>query len=257
MRCVLLVLLFLAACGGRAPEPNTVAMSSNGTRFADSDPHDWQGRKPWQYAVHGIDVSKYQGDIDWRAVRRSGIKFAYIKATEGGDHLDETFKDNWRGAARAGVKRGAYHFYYFCRPAYQQANWFIQNVPKSRGALPPVLDMEWNHRSPTCRFRPEPAKVRSEMRVFLDRVEGAYGQRPVIYSTVDFYHRNELWRVRGYEFWLRSVASHPSKIYPNRPWAFWQYTGTGIVPGVPRPTDINVFSGGTQAWSSWVARNAR
>ncbi len=230
--------------------------ATSNPRFDDSDPFEWAGRKPWSYPVHGIDVARYQSDINWSQVRRSGVTFAYIKATEGGDLLDERFKENWRGARQAGVLRGAYHFYYFCRPAFEQARWFIRNVPRDTHALPPVLDIEWNHRSPTCKLRPEPEKIRAEMKVFLSRIAKHYGKRPVIYATPEFYHTNELWRVRGYEFWLRSVADHPSERYQGRGWTFWQYTGTGVVPGIAGDADINVFRGSSEAWQAWVASNA-
>ena len=100
--------------------------------------------------VQGIDVSYWQGDIDWDAARAAGVHFAFIKATEGGDHLDPKFLDNWYAAKNAGVARGAYHFIYWCRPAHEQALWFMLNVPADPDALPPVLDLEWNSHSPTC-----------------------------------------------------------------------------------------------------------
>ena len=223
-------------------------------RFGDSDPHDWTGKKPWAYPVHGIDVAKYQGKIDWGKAKRSGVAFAFIKATEGGDHLDERFRENWAGARRAGMLRGAYHFYYFCRPAAEQARWFIRHVPKEKNTLPPVLDVEWNAASPTCRKRPDAGTVRSEMMVFLRRIARHYGNRPLIYTTVDFYKTNQLWRIQGHEFWLRSVAGHPSVTYPRQRWAFWQYTGTGLVPGIKGNTDINVFHGSKTQWKNWLEK---
>ena len=75
--------------------------------------------------VQGIDVSYFQGDIDWQKVGDAGVHFAYIKATEGGDRLDPKFIDNWRAAKQAGVARGAYHFMYWCRRANEQASWFM------------------------------------------------------------------------------------------------------------------------------------
>jgi Lyzozyme M1 (1,4-beta-N-acetylmuramidase) len=84
---------------------------------------------PTDYAIQGIDVSKYQGDVDWNAVSASGVKFAWIKATEGGDYLDSKFRQNWDLSRAAGVRRGAYHFVYWCRPAEEQAAWFVANVP--------------------------------------------------------------------------------------------------------------------------------
>ncbi|MDD7973397.1 GH25 family lysozyme [Roseinatronobacter alkalisoli] len=219
--------------------------------FGDSKPHPWDGRAPSAYAVHGIDVSRWQGDIDWLTVRKAGISFAFIKATEGGDHIDPAFKDNWQGAARAGIPRGAYHFYFFCRPAEEQARWFIQNVPRYSSDLPHVLDLEWNHQSRTCPYRPGPAVVQAEAAKFLDILTAYYGQRPVIYTTVDFYRETGIGNLPGTEFWLRSVAGHPSTVYPGQRWAFWQYTSTGIVPGIRGPVDINTFAGSVNNWNRW------
>lgn len=226
-------------------------------RFGDRDPHDWKGRSPHAYAVHGTDVSKYQGLIDWKEKRKNGIAFSFIKATEGGDIFDDHFTRHWNGAKRAGIKRGAYHFFYFCRPAFEQARWFIRNVPRDPSALPPVLDMEWNPSSPTCKFRPEPAAVRKEMSVFLKQVERHYRKKPIIYTTIDFYRDNELHKLKGYPYWLRSVAGDPYRKYDNQSWLFWQYTGTGKVPGVNGDTDINVFNGNRKAWREWLAANTK
>ena len=219
--------------------------------FSDTRPHPWDGRAPSAYAVHGIDVSRWQGQIDWHTVRASGVAFAYIKATEGGDHPDPMFPDNWQGAARAGLPRGAYHFYYFCRPAEEQARWFIQHVPRDPAALPPMLDLEWNHKSRTCTHRPDPATVRAEAGRFLDILTAHYGQRPVVYTTVDFYRETGIGALPGTEFWLRSVAGHPSTVYPGQRWIFWQYTGTGVIPGIRGPVDINVFAGSVADWVRW------
>src|SRR5690606_29694201 len=118
---------------------------------------------------------------------KSGIAFAYIKATEGGDRVDPKFTRNWQLAARAGLPRGAYHFYYFCTTPEVQARWFIANVPHRGQSLPPVLDLEWNPFSPTCTTRPPGEEVRRQALVFMDIVERHYGQRPIIYTTVEFY----------------------------------------------------------------------
>ncbi len=246
----------LGACAGPPSSETSFRVAATNPRFGDTDPFDWTGIKPWRYAVHGIDVAKYQGEIDWRRAKAAGVAFAFIKATEGGDRLDERFRQNWAAARRAGVPRGAYHFYYFCRPAIEQARWFIDHAPREKGALPPVLDAEWNHKSPTCKLRPDPKVVRREFSVFLKRLSRHYGQKPIIYTTVDFYTDNELWRLKGHEFWLRSVAGHPSKVYPNQDWTFWQYTGTGVVPGIDGNTDINAFSGSRAEWRDWIAERA-
>ena len=161
------------------------------------------------------------------------------------------FQEHWNGARRAGLRHGAYHFYYFCRPAHEQAAWFIQNVPRSSSDLPHVLDMEWNHQSRTCRLRPDGATVQAEAKIFLDMLEAHYGRRPVVYTTVDFFRETGISKLRNTEFWLRSVAGHPRTVYPGAFWTFWQYTGTGIVPGISGPVDLNVFRSSPEAWLRW------
>lgn len=257
-RGLLALFLFcaLAACGG-SPEQPQISRASGGAVgapvFGDNNPHDWVGRAPWHYQVHGVDVSRYQGDIDWQRLLANNISFAFIKATEGGDVADSMFELNWALAREAGMPRGAYHYYYFCRSAEEQAKWFIDHVPLDNLALPPVLDAEWTQRSRTCPFRPAPEVVRSEMSKYLLAVGRRYGKRPIIYSTVDFYADNELWRVMGYSFWLRSVAGHPSVTYPSQDWVLWQYTGTGLVPGIEGQTDLNVFAGSRDDFRRWVS----
>lgn len=252
------IALGLLACGRPAPVSDTVPAAAhpsvNPPQFGDTSPTDWRGNGPAGHPVHGIDVSRFQTGIDWRSARDAGVSFAYIKATEGGDQLDPMFADHWRAAAQAGVPRGAYHFFYHCRPAAEQARFFIANVPRVAGALPPVLDMEWTPFSPTCTRRPPAAHIRAEAAIFLAALQRHYGQRPLLYTTVDFYRTNELWRLRGSEFWLRSVAAHPAETFAGQHWTFWQYTGTGLVPGIGGAVDINVFAGSRGQWAQWLAR---
>lgn len=198
--------------------------------------------------VQGIDVSKWQGDIDWRKVRAAGIDFAYIKATEGGDHIDPKFLQNWEGAKRAGVPRGAYHFVYWCRPAHEQALWFMLNVPPDADALPPVLDVEWNAHSATCPKRVPPEKARKKMRLLLAAMEAHTGQKPIIYTDPAFHAQVLRGRFKKHRFWLRSVAAKPHKIYPGRSWLFWQFTTTGRVRGIAGNVDRNVFNGRAADW---------
>lgn len=226
-------------------------------RFEDRDPHDWKARAPWSYPVHGTDASKYQGTVNWGEARESGVSFAFLKATEGGDRVDDYFAVNWRNARAAGIPRGAYHFYYFCRPAIEQARWFISHVPNEPGALPPVLDMEWNHLSPSCKLRPPAETVKKEMKIFLDAIEKHYGKKPIIYTSIDFFDDNGLAQFRGYPYWLRSVAGHPSERYGSHPFTFWQYTGTGSIPGIRGDADINVFNGSERQWRDWLRANSR
>jgi lysozyme len=221
-------------------------------RFRDAKPINFGRSSPHHLAVHGVDVSRWQGEVDWVKLRKQGANFAYIKATDGGDHLDPMFRKNWRAAKQAGLKRGAYHFFYWCRSAADQADWFIRNVPREAGALPPVIDVEWNGES-RCKRRPSRARVLEKMQVFMDRLEQHYGQRPVIYTAPDFYADNLKGAFADYPFWLRAVAQHPSKVYPGRKWVFWQYSGSGLSHGVKGKIDLNVFHGTESQWRRWVA----
>lgn len=258
-----LICLALAACGGRADRaprtvdgPSPAATAVTAPNFGDSDPHDWDGRTPASYPVHGVDISRWQTYVDWETARANGVNFVFMKATEGGDVVDPGFAMNWDLAARHGVRRGAYHFFYHCRPAAEQARFFIRTVPRSAGALPPVLDMEWTPFSPTCTIRRPAEEIRAEAREFLRIVENHYGQRPIIYTTVDFWRDTELWKVGPYPFWLRAVAGHPADVFDGRHWAFWQYTATGLVPGIGGEVDLNVFAGTRADWDAWLAANA-
>lgn len=236
--------------------PNIKRSRVYGQRFRDAKPINFGRITPQHHPVHGVDVSRWQGNIDWATLRSQGANFAYIKSTDGGDHIDPMFATNWRRAKEAGVKRGAYHFFYWCRVASEQASWFIRNVPKDPDALPPVIDVEYNHLS-DCKRRLSPEKIREKMQVFMDRLEQHYGQRPVIYTAPDFYKDNLQGHFRDYPFWLRSVAAHPSKIYPDRKWLFWQYSGSGLSQGVSEKIDLNVFNGSEEQWHRFTSSAAR
>jgi lysozyme len=248
----------LALIGPPPEKPATVARTFrrgviHERRFRDAKPINFGKRSPKHLAVHGVDVSRWQGDIDWEKLRAQGANFVYIKATDGGDHIDPMFRKNWRNAADAGLRRGAYHFFYWCRVASEQADWFIRNVPRDANALPPVIDVEWNHES-SCKRRPSRATVLEKMQVFMDRLERHYGKRPIIYTAPDFYRDNLQGAFPDYPFWLRSVAAHPAKVYPGRDWVFWQYSGSGLSHGVSGRIDLNAFNGDEGDWWAWLAR---
>lgn len=204
--------------------------------------------------VQGIDVSYFQGDIDWKEVSRAGIKFAYIKATEGADRFDPEFADNWAGAKKAGVVRGAYHVMYWCSHASQQAAWFIKHLPSDSDTLPPVLDVEWNGHSKTCPHEISRKAALAKMKVMLAAMEAHTGRRPIIYTDPKF-HRDVLeGEFTDYQFWVRSVAAKPKAKYPGRDWSFWQFTTTGRVPGVAGAVDRNTYNGTVADWKRVVKR---
>jgi len=219
---------------------------------SDAKPHPGVARAK-SLPIHGIDVSKWQGKIDWASVKAAGTQFAFIKATEGGDHVDERFLENWHGAERAGVPRGAYHFVYWCRPAHEQAAWFRRTVPADPNALPPVLDLEWNGHSRTCPKTLDKETALEKVRLMLREMEAHTGKRPIIYTDITF-HKDVLeGELEDYPHWVRSVAAEPEQRYVNREWMMWQYTTTGRVPGIKGDVDRNAFFGSPREWASFMA----
>ena len=251
-------LVGLSACNSKTYtlDAALTVKAGKGLKYGDSDPVSIKGRQPKDFPIHGVDVSRYNKNIDWRRAKSAGIQFAFIKATEGKDDRDPSFRDHWKGAGKAGIARAGYHFYYFCAPAKAQARNFINAVSKRQSTMPPVLDVEWNPKSPTCKIRPPAHKVVRELRTWLKQVERHYGRKPIIYTTVDF-HRDNLadGSLGDYPFWLRSVTAEPKFKYPNRKWLFWQYSGTGRAPGFDGDVDLNVFRGSKSAWNDWLQKN--
>jgi lysozyme len=207
------------------------------------------------YPIHGIDVSKYQGDVDWNAVAGSGVKFVWIKATEGGDHVDEKFQANWEAAKAVGIARGAYHFMYWCRSPLEEVRWFEQNVPVEADALPPVLDLESDSESRTCHRQLEQQQTIADVKLVLEEMERYFGKRPMIYTSVDFYEAIlSDGAFSDYPMWVRSTKHHPSVKYGSRPWVFWQYQADGHIPGIAGKVDRNVFHGSESEWQEFLTK---
>lgn len=195
---------------------------------------------PTTYAIHGIDVSRYQHMIAWEEVKAMNVEdiqlgFAFIKATEGIGNTDPQFRRNWKKARANGIIRGAYHFFIPSKDGKLQAENFIDKVELEPGDLPPVLDIEQLNGT-------SPAQLKKELMEWLTVVENYYGVKPVIYTNVDFYKRNLGSDFDSYPLW---VAHYYQEQQPriNRGWAFWQHNDAGNVNGITSKVDFNVFSG--------------
>jgi lysozyme len=249
---LLLGVLALAGCGAiDGPEtPIRANVRVHGAK-GDAKPHPGVARAH-AHSIQGIDVSKWQDDIDWHTVRRAGTRFAFIKATEGGDHLDSKFMENWAGAKQAGIPRSAYLFIWWCRPAAEQADWYIRNVPRDPDALPPVIDAEWNNHSRNCTRKVSREDALAKIRIISDRLYRHYGKLPILYTDINF-HKDVLEGVHlDNPFWLRSTAAEPHQRYRGRRWTMWQFTQTGRVPGIRGNVDRNVFYGDERKWQAFV-----
>ncbi len=202
-----------------------------------------------EYPVRGIDVSEHQGSIDWQGVRQAGYDFAFIKATEGLDHVDSAFHDNWEGAGEAGMTRGAYHFFTFRRTGAEQAANFIARVPAEAGCLPPAVDIELEGNSADV---PDRDSFRRELDVFLAELEGHYGRKPILYVNDESYQRFIMGAYPDYPVWVADVHRSPG-LPGGRPWLFWQYEQGGRVDGIAGDVDLNVFNGTPEEFRRFVA----
>jgi lysozyme len=196
-----------------------------------------------KYPVRGVDVSSYQGDIDWTILSKQGISFAFIKATEGSTFVDKYFATNFNNALQTPLRVGAYHFFIFDSPGETQADNFIAQVPNVSGILPSVVDFELyadKESNP-----PNADDIRKELNVLLRRLEDHYGKKPIIYATEQTYKPYLSGYYETYDIWIRNVFTAPEPL-ENKKWTFWQYTNRERLKGYNGKEyyiDMNVFNG--------------
>jgi lysozyme len=182
----------------------------------------------------GLDVSHYQGEIDWQAVAADGISFAYIKSTEAGDWADEYFVPNWLGARTAGLEVGAYHFFTFCRTGADQAANVLRVVPADEADLPLAVDLEFaNH----CSQRSDPEGLRAELRMFIDMIEATTGGTVVLYVEDAF---DDVYKIKDNfdnVLWQRDIGETPPS---GQRWFMWQFSDRATVDGVNGGVDMNL-----------------
>jgi lysozyme len=193
------------------------------------------------YPIQGIDISHHQGVIDWQALaRQPKVRFAIMKATEGGDHRDRRFAENWKAAKDAGIVRGAYHFFTFCRPGREQARNVIETVPVEADALPIAIDLEFTG---NCGKVPTLDELSAEIKAFFDELNGAYPGKPIFYLNQQFFEQylkgNEA-RFPDHYLWLRSIGQEPRQ-NDCRDWSFWQFADNSTLDGIQGPVDLNVL----------------
>ncbi|MGV9264258.1 lysozyme [Kitasatospora sp. NPDC003701] len=193
----------------------------------------------------GLDVSSYQGNVNWASVKANGARFGYVKATEGTTYTNPYFTQQYNGSYNAGLIRGAYHFALPDRSSGSaQATWFVNHGggwSRDGKTLPPALDIEYNPYGATCYGLGQSAMV-SWIRSFSDTVHSRTGRYPTIYTTTNWWSQctgnnggfgttNPLWIAR----YASSVGTLPNG------WGyqtFWQYADSGTFPG-----DQNLFNG--------------
>lgn len=195
---------------------------------------------PAHWEVWGVDVSSYQGEVDWAVLRDQGVGFAFIKATEGSGTADPCFAQNWAGTRDAGVLAGAYHFFSYDSSGETQAENFIAQVPLTAGALPPVVDIEFY--GDKAQDPPDRGEVKAILDPLLERLEDHYGQKPILYVTYRTYQLYIQGEYDGYPLWVTCPLLAPV----DKDWDFWQYSHSARLEGYQgqeERIDLNVFRG--------------
>ncbi|MDJ0631536.1 MAG: GH25 family lysozyme [Rhodobacter sp.] len=188
---------------------------------------------------HGIDVSHYQGDIDWSKVKADGRVFAYAKAAEGDATVDVRFAANWAGMKAAGILRGAYLFYVAGNDPETQARNFMKRVTLEPGDLPPMVDIE------TERAGVESdAQLVKDLHTCLAALTKHYGVAPFIYTGPSFWNAHFDDSFSHYPLWVAEYGvSKPKPVKGWGYWTIWQYSQSGSVGGVHGNVDLDYFNG--------------
>ena len=196
---------------------------------------------PEGYEIHGIDISHYQGKIDWEQLKNAMIKgcpvrFVIIKSTEGSSRLDENFRENFNQVRDFGFIRGVYHFWSNKSTAREQAYYFLDQVHLTDGDLPPVLDIE---------HKPADKSVEDFQRdvlTWLHIVEDKYHAKPIIYTYYKFKEQYLSAPVfDDYPYWIAHY--YVDKVQYKGKWKFWQHTDVGKLPGIKGYVDFNIYNG--------------
>jgi lysozyme len=220
-----------AGCSSGAHDDETVQSSADALRVC-----------PGATTTKGIDVSRYQGTVDWRKVKAAGRPFAIARVSDGIEHPDALFASNWAKMKTAGVLRGAYQFFRPSVDPQAQAKLFLDKIKAAgglkRGDLPPVLDLETASGMPA-------ATVVARAKTWLTQVQAKLGVKPIIYTS------NGMSSIVGssfssYPLWVANyVAIETCPAMPGgwQAWKFWQHSQTGRVNGVSGDVDLDLFNG--------------
>lgn len=189
--------------------------------------------------VIGLDVSEYQGKIEWEKVKYAEgnypLEFVLIRATAGKNRVDRKFKRNWAAAKNKKIIRGAYHYYRPNENSLEQALLFIKTVQLRPGDFPPVLDIEKLPRNQSL------DNLILGLKRWLDKVESYYGVKPIIYSGDSYYTDFLEKEFKGYAFWIANYNFLEEEI--DEDWQFWQFTEKASVKGIKGNVDLNIFNG--------------
>jgi len=228
-----------------------VTLIAAGTARAEGD---WRARCPGRDRVRGIDVSKWQGEVDWRAVRAAGIRFAFIRVSDGTTVADPMFARNWHAARAAGVMRGAYQYFRPEEDPVEQADLLLEAMGALRaGDLPPALDLEVSGQV-------APRELVRRVGRWVERVHRATGVKPVVYTSARHWAglAGNSRKFRSHALWVAHYdVDCPDTPSGWRQWTFHQVSKQAVVAGIAGPVDENRFRGSWRALRRMTVRSDR
>lgn len=200
--------------------------------------------------IFGIDVSQYQGAINWEDIvcveDMQAIQFVVVRATAGVDKLDATFKENWTEIRDNKIIRGAYHYYRPDEDPVDQATNFINNVTLKSGDLAPILDIEVDPKVISHE------QLFKNLKIWLALVENHYKMKPILYSGQKFHEKHLIHYFGNYPLWIANYNFFVEKMQPE--WMMWQFTEKGYVNGIKTPVDVNMFQGSFEDLVSYTKK---
>lgn len=235
-----LAIAFLVGCAAEGQhEPTGLSVTEQDTTVCGVGP-----------TVKGIDVSYYQGSIDWSQVRADGVVYAFIRVSDGTGFVDPKFETYWAGSRAAGIKHGAYQFFRPGQDPVAQADLLLAKIGYALAPddLPPVVDVEASDGL-------SPAQIQAKLKVWVDRVTAAIGREPIIYTGFYFwrdsvgapdYTSSPLWHAQY------TTAACPNIAPPWTTWHFWQFTSSGRVAGISGDVDIDRYNGDLASFEAFL-----
>ena len=256
VRLSLLFVLCAACTVGEDPGEDSVAGDGVVSEPApSSDPASIEARVcATGTTTMGVDVSYYEGTVDWAKAYTAGVRFAFIRLSDGTVFRDPKFVQNWANAKTAGVIRGAYQFFRPNQSATAQADMMIAAIGTYQpGDLPPVIDVETTDGL-------GPATVAARVKTWMERVKAGLGVDPIVYTGMYFW-RDQVGNLATYAANPLWIAQYTSAACPNLPsvwssWAFWQHSDTAHISGISGGVDQSWFNGSADALLAFASAAA-
>ena len=196
---------------------------------------------PKGYNIHGIDISRYQGNINWNRLHNAlidtyPVRFIFIKSTEGDSYMDPNFRSNFFEAKENGFLRGVYHYWSNNVQPRRQAYFFLAMVKLLPGDFPPILDVENKPKDMTIQ------DFQQNILTWLHIVEDRYHVKPILYTYYKFkqqYLSDQ--RFDDYPYWIAHY--YVSQMEYKGEWKIWQHTDAGRLPGIKGYVDLDIYNG--------------